>query len=219
MSVSRRPSASLREYLWLAVVGGALIAAVLLTRAHEDSIKTFIDQKPASGLFLYILLNILDALIAPGATLPLIPVAVHAWGRVIAALVTTVGWTAGSLIAFSIARRWGYPIVRKLTSIERLRGIKKYVPEDLFWSIALMRLVLPMDLISYAVGLFTDISWSKYTAATALGLLPSALLLAWLGQLPHAYELIMVGIGGAVAVAYAVIVRRRPGLKPSRAGL
>jgi uncharacterized membrane protein YdjX (TVP38/TMEM64 family) len=197
------------EYLWLGVVGGILIAAVLLTRAHADSIKAFIDQKPAWGLFLYVLLNILDAVIAPGATLPLIPVAVHAWGRIVAGLVTTAGWTVGSLIAFLIARRWGYPIVRKITSLERLRGMKRYIPEDLFWSIALMRLVLPMDLISYAVGLFTDISWSKYMAATALGLIPSALVLAWLGKLPHAYELIAFGIGGAVAVGYVVIVRRR----------
>jgi uncharacterized membrane protein YdjX (TVP38/TMEM64 family) len=136
-------------------------------------------------------------------------VAVHAWGRVIAALVTTAGWTAGSLIGFLIARRWGYPIVRRITSIERLRGMKRYIPEDLFWSITVVRLVLPMDLISYAVGLFTDIGWSKYIAATALGLMPSALLLAWLGKLPHAYELIAFGIGGAVAGAYVVIVRRR----------
>jgi uncharacterized membrane protein YdjX (TVP38/TMEM64 family) len=197
------------EYLWLAVIGSVLIAAVLLTRAHADSISTFIDRNPAWGLFLYILLNTLDALIAPGATLPLIPVAVHAWGRVIAALVTTAGWTAGSLIAFLIARRWGYPLVRKITSIDRLRGMKRYIPDDLFWSIALMRLVMPMDLISYAIGLFTDISWLKYMAATALGLTPSALLLAWLGKLPHAYEIIALGIGGAVAVAYVVITHRR----------
>ena len=198
-----------REYVWLALIAGVLLAAVLLTRAHADSIKGFIDRHAAWGLFLYIVLNILDALIAPGATLPLIPVAVHAWGRVAAALVTTVGWTAGSLIAFLIARRWGYPIVRKMTSMERLRGMKRYIPEDLFWSIALMRLVLPMDVISYAIGLFTDISWTKYTTATAMGLLPSALVLAWLGKLPHAYEFIAFGIGGGVVVAYVVLARRR----------
>lgn len=198
-----------REYIWLAAIAGVLISAVLLTRAHAESIRAFIDEKPAWGFFLYVLLNILDALIAPGATLPLIPVAVHAWGRVVAAIVTTIGWTAGSLIAFLIARRWGYPIVRKITSMERLRRMKRYVPEDLFWSIALMRLVLPMDVISYAIGLFTDISWTKYAIATALGLVPSALLLAWLGKLPHAYEFITFGIGGGVAVAYVLIVRRR----------
>jgi uncharacterized membrane protein YdjX (TVP38/TMEM64 family) len=198
-----------KEYAWLAIVAGVLLAAILVTRAHADSIKAFIDHHPGWGLFLYVLLNILDAVIAPGATLPLIPVAVHAWGRIIAALVTTVGWTAGSLLAFLIARRWGYPIVRKMTSMERLRSAKRYIPEDLFWSIALMRLVLPMDVISYAMGLFTHISWTKYTTATALGLVPSALVLAWLGKLPHAYELIAFGIGGAVVVAYVLIVRRR----------
>jgi len=199
-----------KEYAWLAIIAGVLLAAIFLTRAHADSIKAFIDHHSGSGFFLYILLNILDALIAPGATLPLIPVAVHAWGRIVAALVTTVGWTAGSLLAFLIARRWGYPIVRKMTSMERLRGAKRYIPEDLFWSIALIRLVLPMDVISYAIGLFTDISWTKYAPATALGLLPSALVLAWVGKLPHAYELIAFGIGGAVVVAYLLIVRRRP---------
>jgi uncharacterized membrane protein YdjX (TVP38/TMEM64 family) len=211
--VARRRTSSRRflrsEYAWPAVIGGVLIAAVFVTRAQADAIKAFIDRKPSWGVFLYILLNIADALIAPGATLPLIPVAVHAWGRVVAALVTTVGWTAGSLIAFLIARRWGYPIVKKLTSLERLRGLKRYIPEDLFWSIALMRLVLPMDVISYAIGLFTDISWAKYATATALGLVPSAFVLAWLGKLPHAYELIAFGIGGAVAVAYVTVVRRR----------
>ena len=45
------------DYLWLGVIGGILIAAVLLTRAHDDSIKAFIDQKPAWGLFLYVLLT------------------------------------------------------------------------------------------------------------------------------------------------------------------
>jgi uncharacterized membrane protein YdjX (TVP38/TMEM64 family) len=198
-----------REYVWLALIAGVLLTAVLLTRAHADSIKAFIDRNAAWGVFLYIVLNILDALIAPGATLPLIPVAVHAWGRVVAALITTVGWTAGSLIAFLIARRWGYPIVSKMTSMERLRGMKRYIPEDLFWSIALLRLVLPMDVISYAIGLFTDISWTKYTTATSLGLLPSALVLAWLGKLPHAYEFIALGIGGAVVVTYVMLARRR----------
>src|SRR2546427_12183573 len=103
-----------KEYLSLSIVAAILIAAILLVRAYDDSIKVFIEQKPVWGIFLYVLLNIVDAVIAPGATLPLIPVAVHAWGRVFAALVTTVGWTTGSLIAFLIARQWVAPIVKKL---------------------------------------------------------------------------------------------------------
>jgi len=207
--MATRARSALREYLWLALVGGVLIAAILLVRANEDAIKTFIDQKPFWGVFLYIVLNILDAVLAPGATLPLIPVAAHVWGQVPAAIVTTAGWTAGSLIAFLIARQWGYPLVKKLTSPDRLKQLKKYIPEDLFWSIVLLRLVLPMDVMSYVLGLFTDITWPKYALATALGLTPSAFVLAYLGKLPNAYGLIMAGVGVVVAAAYVMVVRRR----------
>jgi uncharacterized membrane protein YdjX (TVP38/TMEM64 family) len=202
-------AASRKEYLWLALLAGGLIGAIFCVRARAEAIRSFIDAEPFWGLFLYILLNILDAVVAPGATLPLIPVAVHIWGRVFAAFATMAGWTAGSLIAFLIARRWGYPIVKKLTSIQRVRGMRRYIPEDLFWSIVLVRLVLPMDVISYVLGLFTDIGWSRYIMATALGLTPPAFLLAYLGKLPHAYEIIALGVGGAFVVAALLIASRR----------
>jgi uncharacterized membrane protein YdjX (TVP38/TMEM64 family) len=203
------PAAKRREYVGLAAIGAVLVAATYFARAHADPLKHFIDRHAFWGVFLYVTLNILDALLLPGATLPLIPVAVRAWGRVPAALVTTAGWTAGSLLAFLIARRWGSPIVRKLTSMERLRRMRRYIPQDLFVSIALLRLVMPMDVISYVLGLFTDIGWPKYVAATALGLTPPAFVLAYLGKLPRAYDLIAIGVGVVVAIGWIMAVRRR----------
>jgi len=182
---------------------------VFTVRRFAEPIRGFIDEQAFRGLFLYIALNIVDAVVAPGLTLPLIPIAVRAWGRVPAALATTAGWTAGSLIAFLIARRWGYPVVRKITSIERVRAMRRYIPEDLFWSVVLVRLVLPMDVISYVLGLFTDIGWPEYAAATALGLTPSAFLLAYFGKLPNAYEIIAFGVGAMAVVAGILISRRR----------
>jgi uncharacterized membrane protein YdjX (TVP38/TMEM64 family) len=203
MAVSRR------ELAWLATIAAVLVTALVVVRANAGSIARFIDDNPSWGVVLYIALNVVDAVFVPGATLPLIPVAVRAWGRVLAALVTTVGWTAGSLIAFLIARRWGSPIVRKFVPMERLRGMKRYIPEDLFWSITLLRLVLPMDVISYVLGLFTDISWAKYAGATALGLIPSAFVLAYVGKLSYAYDLIAFGVGAAFVVASIMLARRR----------
>src|SRR5947208_13570543 len=117
-------SRAFADYRGLAIIGCVLIAAILLVRMHAEPIRGFIEAHPFLGVFLYILLNILDAVLAPGATLPLIPVAAKVWGRIPAGLVTTIGWTAGSLIAFGIAREWGLPIVRKVTSLERLRRAK-----------------------------------------------------------------------------------------------
>jgi uncharacterized membrane protein YdjX (TVP38/TMEM64 family) len=208
-SSSPARTVSTREYLWLAAVGGMLIAAVLVVRVHSSSITAFIEENPVPGVCLFLALNILDAIVAPGATLPLIPVAAHAWGHVWAGVVTTAGWTLGSLIAFSIARRWGSPLVKNLTSLERLRQMKHYIPKDVFWSIVFLRLVMPMDVLSYLLGLFTHISWRKYAAATALGVTPPAFLLAYLGKLPHAYDIIAFGLGAVVVVAYITVVRRR----------
>lgn len=202
-------SASRKEYIWLVVIGAVLIAAVLLVRANAAAITRFIDQNPVRGACLFIFLNILDAVLAPGATLPLIPVASRAWGRVPAALVTTIGWTAGSIIAFMIARRWGAPIVKKLTSMDRLRQMKRYIPENLFWSVVLLRIVMPMDVLSYVLGLFTDMGGAEYAAATAIGVTPAAFVLAYVGRLPGAYDIIVFGIGAAVVVGYVLIVRRR----------
>src|SRR3989442_8221039 len=107
---------------------------------HSFGITRFINHDLFWGVFLYLILNILDAVIAPGATLPLIPIAARAWGRVPAAIVTTVGWTTGSLIAFHIARRWGAPLVRKLTSMDRVKRLRPYIPKNPFWGVVLLRL-------------------------------------------------------------------------------
>jgi uncharacterized membrane protein YdjX (TVP38/TMEM64 family) len=204
----------IRGYLSLAVVAAVLISAVWLARTHADALKTFIDQHPAKGVVVYVVLNILDAVLAPGATLPLIPIVARAWGHVPAALVTTVGWTAGSLIAFFIARRWGAPIVRKLTSMERVKRLRPYVP-DAFWSVVLLRLIMPMDAISYVLGLFSDMSWGTYALATAIGLTPSAFILAYIGRTPVAYDVIMFGVGAGVVAWLVYSTRRRT--RPHRA--
>jgi uncharacterized membrane protein YdjX (TVP38/TMEM64 family) len=207
-----------REYLSLAVVAAVLVCAVWLARSHAASLKQLIDHHPIQGVAVYIILNILDAVIAPGATLPLIPLAAHAWGHVPAAIVTTVGWTTGSLVAFYIARRWGSPIVKKLTSMERLKRLRPYVPKHPFWSVVLLRLVVPMDVISYVLGLFTEMTWPKYALATALGLTPSAFILAYIGRMPRAYDIIMFGIGAAV-LGWIVYSTRRAARKPAIASL
>jgi uncharacterized membrane protein YdjX (TVP38/TMEM64 family) len=202
-----------KEYGWLALVGAILIGAVLVVRAHAPALTRYIGSNPVEGVALFLVLNVLDAVIAPGATLPLIPVAAHAWGTTAAALVTTAGWTTGSLVAFLIARRWGTPIVKKVTSMERVRQMKCYIPQDVFWTTVTLRLFLPMDVLSYVLGLFSHITVGKYIAATALGVAPPAFLLAHLGKLPHAYEFIAFGVGTVVVVGYIVTTRR--GLRKS----
>src|SRR5438105_8595488 len=201
-----------KQYASLAVLGGVLAAAVWLARSHADTLKQFIDQHAVQGVVVYIFLNVLDAVVAPGATLPLIPIAARVWGRVPAALVTTAGWTAGSLVAFYIARRWGSPIVKRLTSMDRVKRLRTYVPKRPFWTVVILRMIVPMDVISYVLGPFTEMTWWSYGLAVSVGLTPSAFILTYIGRTPRAYDIIMFGIGGGV-VAWIVYSTRR-GARP-----
>jgi uncharacterized membrane protein YdjX (TVP38/TMEM64 family) len=209
MSRPSRPS-RLRESLTLAAVAAVVAAALLLSRHYEAPLRRFIADHSVAGIVLYLLLNILDAMVAPGATLALIPIVAKQWGRIPAALVTTAGWTIGSLLAFLVARRWGAAVVKKLTSYDRVRRAAKHIPDNLFWSVVALRLVMPMDVISYVLGLFTSMSWQAYVGATLLGLTPSALVLAFLGKEPHAYRVLTIVVFAATGVALVIAARRRP---------
>jgi len=92
--------------------------------------------------------------------------------------------------------------------MERVKRLRPYVPKRPFWSVVLLRLVVPMDVISYVLGLFTDMTWSSYALATALGLTPSAFILTYIGKTPRAYDFIMFGVGGGV-IGWIVYSTRR----------
>jgi uncharacterized membrane protein YdjX (TVP38/TMEM64 family) len=69
--------------------------------------------------------------------------------------------------------------------------------------------VLPIGVVSYAIGLFTNMRWGLYTAATALGFIPSALLLASVGRMTRAYEIITFLVACAVALGILWSMRTR----------
>jgi uncharacterized membrane protein YdjX (TVP38/TMEM64 family) len=104
-------------------------------------------------------------------------------------------------------------MVKKLTSMERVKRLRPYVPKHPFWSVVLLRLIVPMDVISYMLGLFTEMTWPSYVLATALGLTPSAYILTYIGKTPRAYDIVMFGIGGAV-LAWIAYSTRRGARKP-----
>ena len=58
------------------------------------------------------------------------------------------------------------------------------------------------------LGLFTEMSLPTYALATALGLTPSAFILAYIGRMPRAYDILMFGIGGAVLGGILYSTRR-----------
>ena len=153
---------------------------------------------------------IIATVIAPLSSVPLLPVVSSIYGWFIAGLLSVIGWTIGSVIAFWLARRYGMPLVKKIVSLESINNIEKRIPEDnLFWSIVFLRMVVPVDFLSYLLGLFSHIKYKTYFWATLIGVTPFAFILAYLGTLPLVYQIITFTIAAIFILVGLLIYRKR----------
>jgi len=142
------------------------------------------------GMIIYVLITILAIVIAPISTLPLLPIASNLWGANISAVLSIIGWTIGALIAFIIARKYGVSIIQKFISLEKIYKLEKLIPQrNVFWSVVFLRMIIPVDILSYALGLFSKIKTRDYFIATLIGVTPFAFVFSYLGVMPLKYQI------------------------------
>jgi uncharacterized membrane protein YdjX (TVP38/TMEM64 family) len=85
--------------------------------------------------------------------------------------------------------------------IEEVNKYRKYVSKDIdFWTVVMLRLLMPVDILSYALGLFSAISFQRYMLATVIGITPFAFIFAYTGE-----ALISEQYVGAIILALAGI--------------
>ncbi len=203
MGMRRIPFSGL-EILGAIVIGLLFLASAYLTDVYRDDIFAFIGSCEHFGVIAYIGSAILATVRAPVSATPLIPVASQLWGPVLSALYSIIGWMLGAMIAFWLARTYGYHYVRRFVKIQKLQRYLSYIPEkNLFWTVVFMRIVLPVDVLSYALGLFSSMSLWSYTLATLIGITPFAFVFAYTAHLPLWLQAIaLLGIGIALFISY-----------------
>jgi len=169
--------------------------ATIFAKQYGDILKDIPYLEGPSGAFLYVLITVLAVVAAPVSTFPLLPVAVSLWGSFFAAILSIMGWTVGASVAFGLARRYGKPLVEKMVSLEKIQRIEKLIPEkNIFISIVLLRMALPVDVLSYALGLFSGISFRNYFLATLIGVSPFAFFFAYAVDLPVVIQFFVVAL-------------------------
>jgi len=160
------------------------------------------------GMFVYLLILIISIVVAPVASLPLLPVASGIWGWFIAGLLSIIGWGIGALIAFGLSRKYGVPLIKKFVSLEEIGKYEKMIPEEnIFWSIVFLRMALPVDILSYVLGLLSHIRFRTYAIATFIGIIPGAFILAYAGTLPFRYQ-VMAFIIGVIIILTSLKIRK-----------
>lgn len=159
------------------------------------------------GILIYFFIVILAIVLAPISSIPLIPLMTGIFGWVLTGIISVLAWTAGSVIVFFICRKYSVPLVSKLISMKQIRKIENKIPkEDIFWTILLLRIVVPVDILSYALGLFSKVSFKKYFWATFFGIIPVTFILAYAGSVSFKIQMAIFGL--VVLVAFIVLMIR-----------
>jgi len=195
-----------------AAVGIALLALAALTfwqwQWDIAGIESFIQTNIMLGGMLYVLVVILSIIALPLTSLPLLPVAVRLFGIVPAALLSIFGWWIGAMIAFWIARK-GRPWIAQVVSLEGVDRLTKRIPPDIgFAGIVFLRMILPVDVTSFALGLVKNLTFGTYAVATLIGIIPFAFAWSYAGgALGHGQFVVAALV--AIAMTAAVLLLRR----------
>lgn len=188
--------ALIKSAIPLIILAIFFIASTYVAQSYEDYFQSLIINRGLLGISIYILIEIIATVVAPLSSFPLIPIAANIWGPFITAIASFIGWMIGSIIAFYISRKYGRRFVEKIMSKESLEAMESRVPKtNLFWSIVLLRLTLPVDVLSYVLGLFKTISWRVYLPSTFIGIIPFSFIFSYTGSLPLKYQIPIVLTG------------------------
>jgi uncharacterized membrane protein YdjX (TVP38/TMEM64 family) len=124
-------------------------------------------------------------------------------GSFLTSILSIISWTIGSLGAFWIARKFGASVVSRMESVDKIREVVSKVPkEKMFWYLIFLRTTIPVDILSYALGLFTNISWRMFSLTTFIGIIPATFLFSYVGSLSLQLQIPLVLIGTIVIIYF-----------------
>lgn len=164
---------------------GFLLACFVLWWWQEPimSLKDMISGMDAVSYVSYVLLLAIAVVVMPLTVMPLIPFASSMIGPLATALLSIVGWTLGGVVAFLISRHIGRPVLSRFVDLSQTDYWVAYLkPRSRFWLIVLLRLTLPVDIVSYTLGFSKGIPLLEYTLATLVGVTWFSFAFAYLGN-------------------------------------
>lgn len=177
----------------LFVSGWFFLASLDLSFANQ---LNALREESAKGLVAYFLITVMAVVAAPLATLPLTPLAASIWGWWPVLLVSVAAWQTGAIIDFWLARKFGRWLIGKFANLKKVDELTARFPQkEQFITVFLLRMIIPVDILSYALGL-TNISWRVYFWATFLGIIPFAFIFSYGGGLIDSAQIISLVAGG-----------------------
>lgn len=196
------------------VVGGTLViiwstgsgAFLWDLFSDRERVQGVVDDAGLMAPMVFVVLIVAQAVMAPLPAPALAMAAGYSFGFFEGFFLTWFGALLGGVISFWISRWLGRDFV---ASSARMQRIDRYVDEHGTITIFVLRLLplVSFDVISYAAGL-SSISFKKFLAATALGMLPGTAAFVYLGGASSSTSFAAVLIGLALLATAAYLYQR-----------
>ncbi|MAF59772.1 hypothetical protein CL631_02930 [bacterium] len=171
------------------IIGALFIVVVLaitlsiFIEGPFDSLKQYLGENKILTAVVFSFLVFIATVLAPIAALPLAPATSVFIGPFATAVVSVISWGLGAVVAFLIARHLGRPVIERFVDMESIDRFEKYIPErDEFLWLIFLRILLPVDILSYAIGFFSKMRFKVYTIATFIGITPFSFIWAYSGN-------------------------------------
>lgn len=203
---------------------GSIIAVVLFiiglyfmtTYVSPDALKRIAEANRLEGAILLGFVMFGATVVAPIVSLPLVPMVAPFLGPFTTGVASYIGWSLGAFVAFFVGRRYGRPLVGRFMNLESLARYESLIPPRTgFALIVMLRMVIPVDILSYALALFSTVSFPTYAFATMVGIAWFSFAFPYLGDalVEHNYVL-FTAVGVASLIMLAVSWRQaRKGLR------
>ena len=206
------------SFLGIIIVVLLFIISSVLVQKYLNELSSYLDFGFV-GMLVYIFINILAIVVAPVSVMPLMPLASNLWGWYITGVLSIIGWFIGAWIAFVLARKYGVDLINKFINMNKIQKLERLIPEEhLFLGIVFFRMFIPVDGLSYFLGLFSKVKLNTYLLATLIGITPFAFSFAYLGTVPIFYQLTIFGVVAITLMVGAIIyyARHKPLKKVSK---
>lgn len=168
-------------------------------------LQRYIEIGSFVGVFSYILLLVISVVVAP-VTMPLFFISGGIFGPVLASVYNIIGWSVGAIIAFLIARYFNESIFSRFGLFKKIEKYENKIPKDMeFLGIVLFRMILPVDVLSYALGFFSNISFTRYVLSTIIGVTPFAIIFAYGGSALASGEYIIFAVIALIVLIFSGI--------------
>lgn len=180
-------------------------------------IEAYLHSHQILGIFIFIGLAAVSALLSPFSSVPLVPIAIIMWGGVLATVFLMSGWIIGHLSSYFIGYYAGHPIAKKFIPFDRINDYsKKLSKKSEFLLILFFRLSMPAEVPGYVLGIVRYGFW-KYLLATLIAEFPFAVLTVYGGDAFIKRDLsVIVGvvvIGVSMILLMLYFFRKRIGSK------